>query len=366
MPKDLHKPVGARSSPRFFEPSAEPEFSWPPRPEDLEACAIVSLQGDDAGQLIPLVLAPAEVDIVTAEPTPVSAPPPVSMPVPVPLRTTVELRPRRVITAGSLPDTPSADPDAAGATRSAWLAVFAAAACLVIAYSQFRIEWTRGTVPTVVLKSAPAPEAEPTAVADAAPEPPATIVPASAARSRSTSPRPASVGAAPAVMTADLRDEAPPLPMVSQAGPVAAELPPILAAYVEPPRPEPVAVVRPEPIATRVEDASPANEEDDIRTTLTRWRTAYSQLNAGAAQEVWPSVDVRALRTAFRGIKSQELHFDRCQLTVTGERAQAACRGRAVYVPGVGDPSPRTSAREWTFELKKADERWTIASARSS
>ena len=46
-------------------------------------------------------------------------------------------------------------------------------------------------------------------------------------------------------------------------------------------------------------------------------------------------------------------------------RAQAACKGRATYVPRIGDQSPRFMTREWTFELQKASERWTIASARS-
>jgi hypothetical protein len=120
------------------------------------------------------------------------------------------------------------------------------------------------------------------------------------------------------------------------------------------------------PAAARIETAALDDAEGDIRTTLSRFRTAYSQLNASAAQEVWPSVDVRALRSAFRGLKSQQLHFDQCQLTVTGARARAACTGRAIYVPGVGDQSPRTSPRAWNFELTKAQERWTIASARSS
>lgn len=106
-------------------------------------------------------------------------------------------------------------------------------------------------------------------------------------------------------------------------------------------------------------------DEVDIRSTLTRFRTAYSQLDARAARDVWPSVDARALERAFHSLKSQELRFDRCSLTVTGARAQAACTGRATYVPRIGDQSPRLTSREWTFELRKADERWTIASART-
>jgi hypothetical protein len=159
------------------------------------------------------------------------------------------------------------------------------------------------------------------------------------------------------------RDDAPRLSPPPPPAPVPARPDPA------PLRAEPIgtetAEVRSAPTAVRVEPAV-LNDEDDIRSTLTRFRTAYSQLDASAAQQVWPTVDVRALRSAFRSLKSQQLHFDRCSFSVNGASARAACSGRAIYVPGIGDQSPRTTAREWTFELKKADERWMISSARSS
>jgi hypothetical protein len=121
------------------------------------------------------------------------------------------------------------------------------------------------------------------------------------------------------------------------------------------------------PAATTAAHVDPApGDEDRIRAALTRWRTAYSELDAPAAREIWPSVDATALARAFQALKSQDLRFDRCDLTVTGVTAQAACRGRAVYVPRVGNQSPKATPREWRFELKKLDERWTIASARAS
>jgi hypothetical protein len=365
MPKDFHKPADARAS-RFFEPSADAEFSWPPRAEDLEACAIVPLEGEHAGEVMPFVLPTVEVEPVFVELSAVLAPAP-----PQAKARPLKARFSRSSTSLVLP-LPSDDVDASGSARSAWLAVLVAAACVVIAYSQFRIEWTRDGVPTVVLKSAP--DADPP-ILEVAPEAPGPTALVPAPRSRANDVRREPVQ--PPAVAAAVRPEPEPMPSASlEAHPVAASLPTpvVAAAYVEPPRfepsrpeplrPEPAPVARPEPVAMRAEAAPPiVNEEDGIRTTLTRWRTAYSELDAGAAQAVWPSVDVRALRTAFRGIKSQELHFDRCQLTVTGARAQAACSGRAVYVPGVGDRSPRTSSREWKFDLQKADDRWTIASA---
>ncbi len=185
-------------------------------------------------------------------------------------------------------------------------------------------------------------------------------------------------------MTVDVRDRGVVAAKVEPPATPAGRREPALAARVEaPPPPAPTtapvaaAAARPEPLA-KAAPSSPvastpvaaalidtASDEADIQSTLTRFRTAYSQLNASAARDVWPSVDARALERAFQSLKSQDLRFDSCKMTVTGARAQAACKGRAVYVPRIGDQSPRFTAREWNFELRKADERWTIASARS-
>jgi hypothetical protein len=108
------------------------------------------------------------------------------------------------------------------------------------------------------------------------------------------------------------------------------------------------------------------SEEERIRTTLARWRTAYSKLDARAAKHVWPSVDERALERAFQALKSQDVSFDRCNFTVSDQNAQADCSGRASYVPRVGNQTPRTLPREWRFRLQRVDEGWTISSARSS
>jgi hypothetical protein len=107
-------------------------------------------------------------------------------------------------------------------------------------------------------------------------------------------------------------------------------------------------------------------DEDRIRTTLAELRAAYSQLDAGAAREVWPSLDVEALALTFDGLKSQELRFDHCDVTIDGARAVAACTGEAIYVPRVGNEASSAAALAWTFELTRQRERWMIASARAS
>jgi hypothetical protein len=138
------------------------------------------------------------------------------------------------------------------------------------------------------------------------------------------------------------------------------------SAAVEPATPRSAPHPAPDRARLLVAAARPPGEEERIRTTLARFGSAYSRLDAGAARAVWPSVDVRALERAFDSLKSQDLRFDGCSFTVEGARARAACTGRAVYVPRIGNQSPRSTSREWTFELRKADEEWTIASARSS
>jgi hypothetical protein len=97
-----------------------------------------------------------------------------------------------------------------------------------------------------------------------------------------------------------------------------------------------------------------------VRTVLNRYRTAYNALNAGAAKAVWPSVDEKALGRAFDRLESQEFDFSGCQIAVTGARATAACNGNARFVPKVGNKSGRQEPRHWTFEMRKANQQWTI------
>jgi hypothetical protein len=125
-------------------------------------------------------------------------------------------------------------------------------------------------------------------------------------------------------------------------------------------------LVAPRPLSQPRPGNDVPRDEDRIRTTLAQLRTAYARLDAGAAREVWPSVDEAALARAFDGLKSQELRFDHCEVTVEGARARAACTGEAVYVPRTGAPRSSSAARAWTFELTRLRERWMIASGRAS
>jgi len=293
------------------------------------------------------------------------------------------------------------DPETAGARRSAWLAVFFAAACALVTIAEYRgvVTWRSGA------PEAPPVPAESTVADVQAPQvhpvrPPAARVSATAERAVAASPaRPipaptpklarapeptpvAAPASGPRLPAATPRREVEPIRPVAPnvtvtvrdrgLVPAADKVAPTPPAPPTSPGPVAVAAARPEPLASPAPSTpvaavltDAASDEDDIRSTLTRFRTAYSQLNASAARDVWPSVDARALERAFQSLKSQDLRFDSCKMTVSGARAQAACKGRAVYVPRIGDQSPRFTTREWNFELRKADERWTIASARS-
>lgn len=119
-------------------------------------------------------------------------------------------------------------------------------------------------------------------------------------------------------------------------------------------RTEPVS--KPEP-AVVAEDAA-------VRGVLIRYATAYSHLDAGAAQEVWPAVNRSALSRAFDGLASQQVSLDRCAIDVRGITAHATCAGSATWSPKIGNGGIKTEPRNWTFQLAKAGQDWQIVSAR--
>jgi hypothetical protein len=368
------------------------DFAWPPSVEDLEGCGIIDLAaaGDanpGVGVFVRLadVLQPAAGAPPGAPSPPHVAGRPIAVPRPGSARSRhwgVE-RPDVAFPFSADADDPRVETSPAGETWRALVAVAAGLSLAVLSYAQFR--GSRGDATALVAAlteasaSRPSREAEitiemPAAVADAVRQ----VSPRDSASPASDAPDSSSVTGTGVqrVLTrlaADVIDDVRP----TEAAAAAATVEPVDIRATA----EPVADVRPQPAVLHLEerpaDSVPVvrtaahvdpvpGDEDHIRAALTRWRTAYSELDARAAREVWPSVDAPALERAFQALKSQDLRFDRCDLTVNGGSAQAACRGRAVYVPRVGNQSPKAAPREWTFELKKLDERWTIASARAS
>jgi hypothetical protein len=135
--------------------------------------------------------------------------------------------------------------------------------------------------------------------------------------------------------------------------------PPLAASAAPLPTPPPAALVTEAPATVRRELA----EDQNIQEVLRRYQTAYDHLDAVGAKEIWPTVDVRALARAFDGLRSQDVVFDRCDLSVAGASARAVCSGRATYVRKIGSKDPQTEPRQWVFQLQKTDSSWTISQA---
>jgi len=149
--------------------------------------------------------------------------------------------------------------------------------------------------------------------------------------------------------------EPPPIPESTLAPALGGETRPVVvvAAAV------PAAPARVESSAPVVRPPAP---EALIQGVLSRYRNAYEGLDAGAAREVWPSVDHKALSKAFDRLEEQHLYFTSCEIAVTDARAVASCHGVASYVPRVGNKARRDDQRAWEFKLSKADDAWLIDS----
>ena len=142
----------------------------------------------------------------------------------------------------------------------------------------------------------------------------------------------------------------------------AASIPPPLAMA-----PVAVPVPAPEIVPAVPAPASPPSEppqESVVRSVLSRYASAYSALDADAAQRVWPGVNRAALSRAFDSLASQQISLGDCRIDVAASNARARCAGSATWSPKVGGGSTRTEARNWTFELAREASGWQIVSAR--
>jgi hypothetical protein len=145
--------------------------------------------------------------------------------------------------------------------------------------------------------------------------------------------------------------------------------PPVSAtALPSPPAAEPVPaspVVTARP--TVAVPASPPDETLAVRRVLTAYQSAYTRLDARAAAEVYPVLDVRALTRAFGDLQSQRVDFERCDIDVAGATsARASCVGQAAFVRRVGSQTPVVEPRRWAFDLQKGTGGWRITGARIS
>ena len=112
-----------------------------------------------------------------------------------------------------------------------------------------------------------------------------------------------------------------------------------------------------------VEEASLTRDESSVvRSVLRRYESAFSNLDANEASEVWPAVNRGELARAFNGLTSQRVSLGSCDVTVTGAAARAICSGSATWEPKVGG-GIRTESRRWSFDLRKNGDAWRIERA---
>ncbi len=100
-------------------------------------------------------------------------------------------------------------------------------------------------------------------------------------------------------------------------------------------------------------------EQGKVRAILSRYEAAYSDLDAGAAARVYPSIDRKALSRAFDALASQQILFEDCRIQVANATARATCAGTASWTPKVGTGF-RQQARRWQFDLKQVSGAWQI------
>jgi len=103
-------------------------------------------------------------------------------------------------------------------------------------------------------------------------------------------------------------------------------------------------------------------EEAKVRNVLARFASAYSSLDAVAAQQVWLEVDEPSLWRAFESLRSQRVSLGQCAVSVTGATARAECSGSTTWTPRIGGGT-QTEARHWEFDLSATNGRWLIVRA---
>jgi hypothetical protein len=113
----------------------------------------------------------------------------------------------------------------------------------------------------------------------------------------------------------------------------------------------------PEALATATTDPA---ELPAIERVLERYRTALSERDVNGVMNVWPGVDVTALRRDFSRSGQQQVVFDRCDIKSIAVSAVAACVGQVRDVTGSADANGAADERRWMFSLKKSSVGWVI------
>jgi hypothetical protein len=186
------------------------------------------------------------------------------------------------------------------------------------------------------------------------PVPPANASPSSAPAAESSA-RPDSGVAVPPVQPVSTLPEPLPAPAPLPSPPPSADAPAARAG-------QPALHSAGTTVAPSAPSSASEGDERSVRSILSRYEAAYSNLDAAAASAVWPSVDQRALARAFEDLESQSLALGRCDVQMNSATALADCTGSVRWTPKVGSGA-RSSARKWRFELRNNGGDWIILRA---
>ncbi len=190
---------------------------------------------------------------------------------------------------------------------------------------------------------------------------------------RAEAPRAAPAPATAAIVNAPGRVAAatpsvPPPPLTTTSLPAPPpEAPPLAAATsavsAVAPAPSPLPAPSPAPPAAAASRAD--TQRSAVQSTLGRYASAFSTLDASRAKAVWPTVNQRNLERAFDSLEQQEFDLGECDIMVLPPRALASCDGTTRYTPKVGNRKARTESRRWTFQLRQNADEWTIENVQS-
>ena len=222
---------------------------------------------------------------------------------------------------------------------------------------------TRAAAEAKAAASAAASSAVATAAttAPAVPTPtPATLPRAGESNAASAQVAPPAASTPPPVAAAPVasRVEAPPPPPA----PVAASAP-ARDTNVATPAPPPAAT--PDNGSAARESAaarSTASDEQSIRGVLQAYADAYSRLDAGAVQRVYPSTDVAGLQRSFARMRSQRVQIANARIQVNGATATVNLVWQTVFELSAGGAN--RSAPQTTLTLQRSGDTWLIVNRR--
>jgi hypothetical protein len=97
-----------------------------------------------------------------------------------------------------------------------------------------------------------------------------------------------------------------------------------------------------------------------VLNTVTGYAEGLTHMDVAQIVQVWPSVDQRAVRGAFRSLSEHHVAFDACALDISEDVAHVTCHATVEFVPKIGNTARRRNSQQWNFTLKRSGQDWEI------